>query len=140
VRVTATTRIACPPGRVFETLADVRNEPQWNSRVSSAELVSGEPIELGSRFSIVNGGTPFDVTITTFERPSRLVFEANGKPDVTIAYALTSTADGTDLTSDLEFRPRGALKLLFTALGPVIRRNVPKQYAALKARCEAAPG
>jgi hypothetical protein len=44
VRVAATTRIACPPERVFDTLADLRNEAQWNGRVSSAELRSAEPI------------------------------------------------------------------------------------------------
>jgi uncharacterized protein YndB with AHSA1/START domain len=138
VRVTATTPIACSPARVFDTLADLRNEPQWNSQVSSAELRSDEPIDLGSRFSIVNGGKTYDVTITTFERPSRLGFEATGQPDLTIAYTLTPTADGTDLESDLDFRPTGALKLLFSLLAPVIRRNVPKQYASLKALCESA--
>jgi uncharacterized protein YndB with AHSA1/START domain len=139
VRVTATTRIACPPGRVFDTLADVRNELQWNSQVSSAELLSDEPIEQGSRFTIVNGGRPYDVAITTFERPSRLVFEGSGQPDLTVSYTLTPTADdGTDLESELDFRPRGALKLLFLLLAPVIRRNVPKQYASLKALCETA--
>ncbi len=138
MRVTATTHIACPPDRVFDTLADLRNEPQWNSQVTNAELRSDEPIKLGSRFSIVNGGRPYDVTITTFEPPSRLVFEASGRPDLTIEYTLTPTADGTDLESDFDFRPTGALKLLFLLLAPVIRRNVPKQYASLKALCEAA--
>jgi uncharacterized protein YndB with AHSA1/START domain len=139
VRVAATTRIACPPGRVFDTLADLRNEPQWNSQVSKAELRSDEPIELGSRFSIVNGGRPYDVTITTFERPARLVCEASGKPDLTVAYTLTPTADGTELESNFDFRPTGALKVLFWLLAPVIRRNVPKQYASLKALCESTP-
>ena len=139
MRVTATTRIACPPDRVFDTLADLRNELQWNSQVSKAELSSGEPIGQGTRCSLVNGGRPFDVTITTFERPSRLVLEGSGKPDLTIAYALTPTADGTELLSDFDFRPTGALKLVFALLSPVIRRNVPKQYASLKALCEGAP-
>src|SRR6185369_4596304 len=129
--------IACPPERVFDTLADMRNELQWNSHVSGAELRSDEPIEQGSRFSIVNGGRPYDVTITTFERPSRLVFEASGKPDLTVVYRLTPTAEGTELASDLDFRPTGALKVLFALLAPVIRRNVPKQNASLKALCEA---
>src|SRR3954468_20333159 len=74
-----------------------RKETRWNSRLSSAELRTGEPIELGSRFSIVNGGTPYEVTITTYDRPSRLVFEASGKPDLTIAYTFTPTAEGRDL-------------------------------------------
>jgi len=136
VRATATTRIACGPEGVFDTLADLRNETKWNSRVSSAELRSGEPIGLGSRFGIVNGGTSYDVTITTYERASRLVLEASGKPDLTITYPLRATADGTELESELDFRPRGSLKLLFSVLAPVIRRDVPKQYGSLKALCE----
>jgi uncharacterized protein YndB with AHSA1/START domain len=136
VRVTATTRIACPPERLFDTLADLRNETQWNSRVSTAELRNTESIGQGSRFAIVNGGTPYDVTITTYDRASRLVLEASGKPDLTIAYTFTPTGDGTQLESDFDFRPRGALKLVFALLGPVIRRDVRKQFASLKALCE----
>ena len=136
MRVTTTTRINCPPEKVFDTLADLRNDTQWNSRVSRAELLSPEPIGQGSRFAIVNGGTPYDVTITTYDRPSRLVLEASGKPDLTIACALTRRGEETELESDFDFRPRGFLKLLFPLLGPVIRRDVPKQFASLKALCE----
>ncbi len=136
MHVAATVRIASPPEQVFDTLADPRNEVQWNSRVSSAELQSAEPIAVGSRFAIVNGGTAYDVTVTTYDRPTRLVFEASGNPDLTVAYGLTPTADGTELESDFDFRPRGALKVLFFLLAPVIRRDVPKQYASLKNLCE----
>lgn len=79
MRVTTTTRIACPPEDVFDLLADLRNDVQWNGRVSRAELRSSEPIGLGSRFAIVNGGSPYEVTITGYERPSRLVLEASLK-------------------------------------------------------------
>ncbi len=136
MRVTATVQIACPRERVFDTLADLRNEKQWNSRVSSAELQSTEPIAVGSRFAIVNGGTAYDVTITTYDRPTQLVFEASGNPDLTIEYLFRPTGDGTELQSDFHFRPKGASKLLFSFLAPVIRRNVPKQYASLKRLCE----
>jgi uncharacterized protein YndB with AHSA1/START domain len=136
VRVRTTTRIACPPEKVFDTLADLRNDTQWNSRVSRAELRSPEPIGLGSQFAVVNGGTAYDVTITDYERPSRLVFEASGRPVLTIACTLTPTDEGTELESDFDFRPTGGLKVLFPLLAPVIRRDVPKQYAALKALCE----
>jgi hypothetical protein len=40
------------------------------------------------------------------------------------------------LESELDFRPRGALTVLFPALAPVIRSEVPGQYASLKALCE----
>ena len=136
MHVTATIRIACPAERVFDIVADMRQEPQWNSRVSSAELRSAEPVQAGSRFAIVNGGSEYDVTVTTYDRPERLVFEASGKPDLTIAYTFTPSGEETDLAADLEFRPRGALKVPFRLLAPVIRRDVPKQYASLKALCE----
>ena len=136
MRATATTRIACAPEGVFDTLADLRNETQWNARVSSAELRSDEPIGLGSRFEIVNGGASYDVTITTYDRPSRLVLEARGKPDLTITYTVRPTSDGSELESELDFRPTGPRKLLFSVLAPVIRRDVPKQYGSLKALCE----
>ena len=140
MRVTATIRIACPREQLFDTLADLRNERQWNDRVSSAELRSAEPIAMGSRFAIVNGGTAYDVTITTYDRPTQLVLEASGNPDLTIAYTFTAISDVTELESDFDFRPRGALKLLFPLLAPVIRRNVPKQYASLKTLCEGVEG
>jgi hypothetical protein len=76
------------------------------------------------------------VTITTYDRPSRLVFEATGNPDLTIAYTFTPVAEGMEIASDFDFRPKGFLKALFPLLGPVIRPNVPKQYASLKALCE----
>jgi uncharacterized protein YndB with AHSA1/START domain len=136
VRVTAKTRIARPPEDVFDTLADLRNDAKWNSRVSRAELRSPEPIGPGSRFAVVNGGTPYDVTITSYDRPSRLVFEASGKPDLTIACTLTPTGEGTELESDFDFRPKGVLKVVFPLLAPVIRRDVPRQYASFKALCE----
>jgi len=136
MRVAASTQIACPSEKVFDILADLRNDAIWNSRTSSAELKSTEPITLGSRFTIVNGGSAYDVTITTHARPDRLVLEARGKPDLTIAHTLTSIEGGTDLQSTFDFRPTGAQKLLFGALAPVIRRDVPKQFASLKAFCE----
>lgn len=136
MRVTTTTRIACPSEHVFDTLADLRNETRWNSRVSTAELRSTEPIGPDSRFGIVNGGTPYDVTITAYDRPSRLVLEASGNPDLTIVYTSTPTDDGTQLVSEFDFRPRGALKLLLPLLARVIRRDIERQYASFKAHCE----
>jgi hypothetical protein len=76
------------------------------------------------------------VTITSYDRPSRLVFEASGKPDLTIACTFTPRGDETELESDFDFRPRGALKVLLPLLAPVIRRDVPKQYVSFKALCE----
>jgi uncharacterized protein YndB with AHSA1/START domain len=140
MRVTASTQIDCPPEKVFDILADVRNDTEWNSRVSSAELQSPEPIGLGSRFSMVNNGGRYDVTITTYDRPSHLVLEARGRPDLTIAYTLTPADGGTDLDSDFDFQAKGSQKVVFALVAPLVRREVPKQFASLKAFCESSSG
>jgi hypothetical protein len=70
MRAAATIEIACAPEHVFDTLADMRNETEWNSGVSLAELRSEEPVAGGSRFHVVNNKAPYDVTLQTFDRPS----------------------------------------------------------------------
>jgi uncharacterized protein YndB with AHSA1/START domain len=136
VRAAATIEIACPPEQVFDTLADMRNETRWNSGVSLAELRSDEPVARDSRFDVVNNKTPYDVTLETCDRPSLLVFEAAGKPDVTITYTLTPSTAGTELSGELVFRPKGLLVAVFAVLAPVIRRSVRKEFASLKELCE----
>jgi uncharacterized protein YndB with AHSA1/START domain len=136
VRVAATTSIESPPEKVFDAMADARNEPRWNSRVSSAELRSGEPIGPRSTFAIVNNGTSYDMTITTYERPTRLVFEGKGNPDVTIAYTFSSRGERTEMASAFDFRPKGSSKLLFAVFAPLIRREVRKQFGSFKTLCE----
>ena len=136
MRAAATIEIACAPEHVFDTLADMRNETQWNSGVSVAELSSDEPVGGGSRFHVVNNKTPYEVTVETYDRPSLLVFEATGKPDVTITYTLAPSAAGTQPSGELVFRPKGMYVALFAVLTPVIRRDVRKQFVSLKALCE----
>jgi hypothetical protein len=70
-------------------------------------LKSAEPVGPGSRFAIVNGGATYDATITTYERPSRLVFDASRNPDLTVTYSFSPTDDGTELEGELDFHPRG---------------------------------
>src|SRR3954470_14021162 len=132
MRVTTSTRIDAPPEQVFDALADLRNDPQWNSRITSAELRSPEPIGRGSQFAIVNGGNPYDVTVATHDRPSRLVLEAHGKPDLTIAASGARADGGTELHSEFTFHTNGLQTLVFAVAGPLIRREIPKQLTSLK--------
>jgi hypothetical protein len=69
MRAAAEIQIRCAPDRAFDTLADMRNETAWNSGVSVAELRGDEAIAQGSRFHVVNNGTPYEVTIQTYSVP-----------------------------------------------------------------------
>ncbi len=86
VQVTTADPDRLPTRTVFDTLADLRDDAQWNSQVSSAELLSGEPIGPGSRFAIVNGGTPCDVTgMATYDRDGQAERLPTGDEDVLTA-------------------------------------------------------
>ena len=79
--ITEEFQIDCPPEVAFDVLADVRNETEWNDDVSSAQLVTEEPVGPGSQFVTVHGRPLGEIssTITTFERPTRLDFSATSK-------------------------------------------------------------
>ncbi len=136
MRVVAEQQIACKAEVAFDLMADARNEPEWNSQVSRTELKSGEPIAAGSQFVIVNRGEPFDATIATYDPPGALEFRATGSIELVIQYAFAARDGGTHMTATYDFRPRGALKVMFALMKPVIAGNVTKQLASFKALCE----
>ena len=73
---------------------------------------------------------------TVFDTLADLRNDTRWNSHVSRAEPLTPIGEGTELASDFDFRPSGALKVLFPLLAPVIRRDVPEQYASFKALCE----
>lgn len=136
MRVAAEQQIAYPPELAFDLMADARNEPEWNSQISRTELKSGEPIGLGSEFEIVNRGEAFRATIATYDRPAALEFRARGSIELVIRHAFVGRDGGTHMTSDYDFRARGATKVLFALMKPLIGGNVKKQLTSFKNLCE----
>jgi len=133
--------IEAPIGRVFDLMADTRNEPRWNSRVSSAALVSELPIGRGSEFSTVNRGRTFRAVITEYERPSHLRFDVTGDAmPVQGRLAFTEHGEGTQMTGSFDFTGQGAMKVMLPVMAPLIRRDFPQQMASFKAFCEADAG
>ena len=129
--------IARPPDEVFDRMADARNEPSWNSQVSRSDLVSDGEVGPGSRFVTVNRGKPYDATITTYERPGRVVFEVTGKPlDITAAFTITPRGDGSHVESRFDFRPKGSMKLMFSLMQSAIRKDIARQSESFKQFCE----
>jgi carbon monoxide dehydrogenase subunit G len=129
--------IARPPEEVFDRMADARNESSWNSQVSRSDLVSDGEVGPGSRFVTVNRGKPYDATITTYERPGRVVFEVTGKPlDITASFTITPRGDGSHVESRFDFRPKGSMKLMFSLMQSAIRKDIATQSESFKRFCE----
>lgn len=132
-------RIECAPSTACDLLADVRNETHWNDGVSQADLVTDEPVGLGSQF-VTDHGSPLgkiESTITAFDRPGHLEFEATSKRmDMAISFTFTAADSGTLVRGTFDPKPKGVMAVLFPLLRPMIRRVMTKQHQHLKALCE----
>lgn len=96
--ITGHVRIAAPIGRVFDTVADTRNEPSFNPAMTGAELLTGMEML---------------VELTEFERPHRLGSRTTSSMMQTSG-TLTFATEGQDtvMSWDWQVRPRGWLRLL----------------------------
>ena len=131
------TEIAKPPSEAFDLMADARNEVHWNSQVSRSELASSEPVGSGSVFETYNRGKPYRATITTFDRPARLVFDVAGAAmDITAAFEFAATGAGTSYRAEFDMRPKGFMKLVFPLMKPAVARDLVKQSRRFKTFCE----
>jgi uncharacterized protein YndB with AHSA1/START domain len=126
---------------VFDALADVRNEVEWNALVTRVELTSPEPIGAGTIFDTVTRGRPFRATIGSYERPGKLVFEVTAaQVDLTstFTFAATTATGPTTVTAALDFRAKGLFKVVFPLVRPMIVRPIPKRMAAFARYVESA--
>ena len=134
--------IDAPPELVFDTVADSRNEPRYNSMMRSVELLTGEPIGAGSRFRALmgRGGLEMLVTITTYQPSSVLGVETtSGQMDTTGALIFRPDPDdpgSTTMSWEWEVTPQGWLRLLGPAFGWVGSRMERRIWTGAKAELE----
>jgi carbon monoxide dehydrogenase subunit G len=134
-------RIAVPVERVFDTVADSRNEPSFNPAMTGVELLTPLPIGLGTRFRARMGraGMQMLVELTEFDRPHRLGSRTTSSMMETSG-ALTFAADGegTVMSWDWQVRPKGWLRLLGPLSGPFGSRMERRIWTRLKYKLETA--
>jgi hypothetical protein len=137
--ITGHVRIVASLGRVFDTIADSRNEPSFNPAMTAVELLTPLPIGRGTRFRALMGKSRMEmfVELTEFERPQRLgsgttssMMETSGVP------TLVAELDCTAMGWDWQLRPKGWLRLLGPLSGPLGSRREPKIWTALKHKLE----
>ena len=131
--------IDCPPTTAFDLMADVRNETRWNDGVSSAELLTAEPVGPGSRFVTTHGWPlgQIESTITAFTRPQRFDVRATSKAmDLALSATFAETGSGTSIHAEFDPAPKGLMKVLLPLLLPMIRRDLDRQHQHFKALCE----
>lgn len=137
--VTGQIRIAAPAGRVFDTVADSRNEPSFNPAMTDVDLLTPPPIGLGTRFRARMGraGMEMLIELTEFDRPGRLgsrttsaVMETSG----TLIFA--TDGEDTVMSWDWRVRPKGWLRMLGPLAGILGGRMERRIWTGLKHQIE----
>ena len=105
--VEADTVIECEPEAVFALHSDFRKRPLWHDHVISSELLTGEPIGVGSRFRTTNKTGWLTVTtreeITIYEPPHYYCYELDSGPlHFRSCQRLTAVAEGTHYQLQVE--------------------------------------
>ncbi|MGI5288943.1 SRPBCC family protein [Nonomuraea polychroma] len=106
--------IARPPEQVFDYLSDLRNKKEWNPKMRSVLLLTGEPIGRGTKYRARWAGSPDNVVeYTAFDRPHEWASVADSKMMVVrFSARVTPVATGSRLDVRMELVPHGPLRLL----------------------------
>ena len=139
-KISGQIRIEATPERVFETIADSRNEPSFNSSMTSVELLTELPIGLGTRFRAHMGKNDMAmlVEITEFDRPHRVgSHTSSSMMETSGAMTVTPDGEGTVMRWDWQVRPHGWLRVLGPTFGPLGGWMERKIWGGLKSKLEA---
>ena len=134
--------ISAPATRVFDTVADSRNEPSYNPAMHDVELLTPLPIGPGSRFLARMGRNDLElgVELTEFDRPHRLGLAHDELDDDDQRRAdLRGPGRRHPAAVGLAGAPRGWLRVLGPLVGPLGRRMERRTWAGLKQHLEDAP-
>jgi hypothetical protein len=121
------TRIGRPVEHVFDYVADLKNEPQWNPDASNVVQMSDGAVGLGTEWEedFARVGH-YVTTLARYERPSKLAFDArNPRTDAYVEFRFAPAGDAaTDVSCDVRLTMKGFMRLLEPLLAPVIKRQI----------------
>ena len=137
--------IAQPPEVVFDVVADERNEPRYNPKMTAVRLVSDPPLGKGTRFvaTMRSGRRTFDMSteFTEFERPTRLgSFSTVGGMRTAGALTFEPEGAGTRMSWSWTIELDRLLKLAAPLVAWMGRRQERAIYTSLKTLLESSEG
>ena len=130
--------LAAPPERVFDYIADVRNETEWSKDVESVTLVGDGPVGEGTVFDATyRGFGRLQLELREYRRPEHLVFVGDGsRVRMHFTLDLQPEEGGSLVTMAADIQPHGA----FRALTPVLKLGMPREMAKRPGQLAAALG
>ena len=131
--------IVARPDVVFDYVADVRNEPEWNPQMSQVEKLTPGEIGRGTRFRVRFGRGVGEAVIedTAVDRPRSWSAVSRSRVlDVEAAGQVVEVPGGCRLTIRTRLHPRGPLRVATPLLGWWMHRTWDRDLRAVKALVE----
>lgn len=134
-----------PVDEVFDFVADERNEPRYNPRMTRADKTSPGPIGAGARYKAqtMARGRPVEMTIetTAYDRPRRLgSFTRLAMMNVHGAVTFDPVPRGTLMRWSWDLEPRGLMKLMTPLIAIQGKRQEKEVWTGLKRLLESGRG
>lgn len=122
-----TIKTSLSPEEAFDYMADLRNFPEWDPSLSSAEMLGEGDVKKGSSFDLVANGTELRYVLVEFDRPRRVVAEANSPRLRSYDVIEIHPVDGgSTVTYDATVEFTGAFKLFNPFLALLFGRITTK--------------
>ena len=131
--------IDAPPERVFDTVADSRNEPLFNPEMRDVAVLTPLPIGAGTQFLARMGKrrTEMRVEIVDFDRPHRLRSRSTSSMMATSGtLTFSPSRGGTVMAWNWQVQPKGWLRALGPLFGPIGNRVERGIWTGLKHHLE----
>lgn len=130
--------IDAPAEVVFDELADQRNEERWSKEVREVELLTPEPVGVGSRYRARWAKAPrCTVTYVRYERPRQWVAEIRSwMLDIDQTLTIEPRGAGSHFTSQWDFTLHGPFRLFAPMLARAFERDVQNSIQSAKAHVE----
>jgi uncharacterized protein YndB with AHSA1/START domain len=133
MRIENRIEVAANPSRVFAYLADIRNEPRWNSWGKQVEMLTPVPIGQGSRFR----GTykrmgVVEQELATYEPDRRLVYASDAMGGAGMTFELSPAESGTQILLIGEAQLPGVLRVVEPLMAMMMRRHFQDLALGLK--------
>jgi len=137
-----------PISDAFDYLARFSSTAEWDPGVHDAEMVTPEPVGMGSAFRVVTSFAgrklPLRYEITEFERPYKVTVRAENGSTIsedTITFTTTDRreVDGVEVGSqtevryDADLRLKGAFRVLDPVIGLLFNRIGDRAAGGLRA-------
>jgi uncharacterized protein YndB with AHSA1/START domain len=127
-KVEAQREVRRPLDEVFDYVADLRNEREWNPGAVRVDKLDDGDVRAGSRFDAeYKGAGALEIEVLECQRPRMLRYLSSGRSMRLTSTIECSAAPGaTSVRMRMDVEPRGMLRLA----SPLMRPMLQRQFAA----------